>query len=167
MVSRLRSRALALAVILPASAPAAAGTWIAAEGSDCKLWNPNPVAGESARWSGACKDGFADGKGAVTWSRAGTAYERDEGEWRGGRQMGRGSQTWPGGSYRGQIFDGLPHGEGVLIFGSARYEGAFVTGKPNGEGVLTSASGTFGGEWRDGCFDDGRRRARFGSRSCP
>lgn len=158
--------ALLWAVLVLALHPAWAGTWIADPASGCKLWNPNPTPGETASWKGACKDGFAEGKGVLTWFRNAAPYEHDDGEWRAGRQMGNGSQTWPGGSYRGELFDGLPQGRGVLISGGARYEGAFIGGKPNGKGTLTDASGSFDGQWRDGCFDDGKRRASFGGSSC-
>jgi hypothetical protein len=146
-----------------------AGDWIADTKTGCKVWNPHPTAGETAAWTGACKDGFADGKGVLSWVRGGQSYERDEGEWHAGRQAGDGAQSWPGGQYKGQLFESLPHGTGVLILGEARYDGSFLNGKPDGTGVLTNASGTFGGLWRDGCFNDGKRRAAIGvsTGSCP
>jgi hypothetical protein len=106
--------------------------------------------------------------GALEWQRGGKTYERDEGQWRGGRQIS-GSQVWPGGQYDGQFADSLPNGRGVLIFGDARYEGLFVNGKPNGKGTLTNPSGSFDGNWADGCFNDGKRRATIGVslQSCP
>ncbi len=160
---------IASAFILCAPAVALAGDWIADAKTGCKVWNPQPSAGETARWSGLCKDGFADGKGALDWLRGNSQYERDEGEWRAGRQTGEGAQTWPGGRYKGQFLDSLPHGKGVLISGEARYDGAFLNGKPNGRGAMTNASGTFDGTWADGCFNDGKRRAAFGVsvQSCP
>ena len=160
---------IASAFILCAPAVALAGDWIADAKTGCKVWNPQPSAGETVRWSGPCKDGFADGKGALDWLRGNSQYERDEGEWRAGRQTGEGAQTWPGGRYKGQFLDSLPHGKGVLISGEARYDGAFLNGKPNGKGAMTNASGTFDGTWADGCFNDGKRRAAFGVsvQSCP
>ena len=146
-----------------------AGDWIADTKTGCKVWNPNPTAGEAAAWTGACKDGFADGRGVLKWLRGSQPYEQDEGEWRAGRQAGDGTQSWPGGQYKGQLLDSLPHGSGVLTLGEARYDGRFLNGKPDGMGVLTNASGTFSGLWRDGCFNDGKRRATLGvsSQSCP
>ena len=144
-----------------------AGDWAVA-GDGCKAWNPHPTNGETIRWTGGCKDGFVEGMGTLEWQRSGKAYERDEGQWRGGRQV-RGSQVWPGGQYEGQFADSIPNGRGVLIFGDARYEGLFVNGKPNGKGTLTSASGSFDGNWTDGCFNDGKHRASIGvsASSCP
>jgi hypothetical protein len=146
-----------------------AGDWIADAKTGCKVWNPQPAPGETAKWTGPCKDGFAEGKGVLEWFKAGNTYERDEGEWHAGHQMGDGAQTWPGGQYKGQFADGLPHGRGVLIVGGGRYDGAFLNGKPNGKGVLTNASGTFDGTWAEGCFTDGKRRAAIGVSlpSCP
>jgi MORN repeat len=162
---------LALLPVLLAGAPAAAlaSGWIADPNTGCKVWNPHPSPGETARWAGPCKDGFADGKGVLDWLRAGSQYERDEGEWRGGRQVGEGTQTWPRGQYKGQLSDSLPHGTGVLTFGGARYDGAFLNGRPNGSGALTNMAGTFEGTWTDGCFNDGRRRTAIGVslESCP
>ena len=148
-------------------ARAIAGDWAVA-GDGCKVWNPHPTAGENIRWTGACKDGFVEGMGTLEWQRGGKTYERDEGQWRAGRQIS-GSQGWPGGQYDGQFADSLPNGRGVLIFGDARYEGLFVNGKPNGKGTLTNASGSFDGNWADGCFNDGKHRAAIGVslQSCP
>ncbi len=160
----------ALVAALIFGMPAAmAGGWIADVKTGCKVWNPHPSAGETVRWTGPCKNGFAEGKGVLDWLRGSSSYERDEGEWRAGRQMGEGTQSWPGGQYKGQLSDAMPHGRGTLVFGEARYEGAFLNGKPNGKGVLTNASGTFGGTWQDGCFNDGKRRAAIGVpvQSCP
>jgi len=160
---------LVSALLLSAPAAARAGDWIADAKTGCKVWNPHPSPGETASWAGACKGGFADGKGALDWLRGGKPYERDQGEWRAGRQTGEGTQTWPGGHYKGQLSDSLPHGNGALVSGQAHYDGAFLNGKPSGKGALTNAAGTFDGTWADGCFNDGTRRAAFGVslQSCP
>ncbi len=143
MTFRVSAAVLTAAVLLAAPAAALAGDWIANAKTGCKVWNPNPSAGETVNWSGACSGGLAEGKGVLDWLRGGTPFERDEGQWRAGRQTGEGTQTWPVGRYRGQFLDSLPHGSGVLIFGEAHYDGAFLNGRPNGKGVLTNGSGTF------------------------
>ncbi len=150
------------AISLLLTCGAFAGDWIADAKSGCKVWNPRPAPGETVTWLGSCKDGLAEGKGVLEWHQGGGSHERDEGEWRAGRQMGEGTQTWPQGQYKGQFSDGLPHGRGVLVFGDVRYNGDFLNGKPNGKGTLTNASGTFDGAWQDGCFNDGKRRAAIG-----
>ncbi len=160
LVSLLLSGALGVAL---------AGDWIADPKTGCKVWNPQPSPGETVNWSGPCKNGYAEGKGVLEWLRVGKPYERDEGLWRSGRQVGEGAQSWPGGQYKGELSGAMPHGHGVLLVGGAHYDGSFLNGKPNGRGVLTDASGTFDGMWRDGCFNDGKRRAAIGVpvQSCP
>lgn len=146
---------------------AIAGDWAVA-GDGCKVFNPHPADGAAIRWTGGCKDGFVEGMGTLEWQRSSKTYERDEGQWRSGRQIS-GSQVWSGGQYDGQFTDGLPSGRGVLVLGDARYEGLFLNGKPNGKGTLTNASGSFDGNWTDGCFNDGKHRAAIGvsPQSCP
>jgi hypothetical protein len=161
--------ALASALILFAPAALRAGDWIADGKSGCKIWNPNPTLGESANWTGPCKDGFAEGEGVLDWLRGGSRFERDEGSWHAGRQIGAGTQTWPQGQYKGQFAGSLPEGSGTLTLGERRYEGGFSSGKPEGNGTLTEPSGTINGTWHSGCFNDGARRAAIGAtlQSCP
>ena len=161
--------AIGCAFLLVTTVGAFAGDWIADARTNCRVWNPHPAVGESVSWSGTCKDRLAEGKGILEWLKGGKPYERDEGTWRNGRQMGEGAQTWPGGQYKGQLADGMPHGRGVLTLGEARYEGTFLDGKPSGNGVLKNPSGVFDGQWRDGCFNDGKHRAAIGVsvQACP
>ncbi len=160
---RMAQAAFASSLLIGVASGALASDWIADAKTGCKVWNPHPALGESVSWGGACKGGFAGGKGVLEWLKGGKPYERDEGEWRAGRQTGEGTQTWPSGQYKGQFSDSMPHGQGVLTVGGARYDGSFASGKPNGKGVLTNPSGTFDGIWTDGCFNDGKRRAAFGA----
>lgn len=166
---RAARAALASAFILCAPAIALAGDWIADAKTGCKVWNPHPSVGETVRWSGPCKEGFADGKGILDWLRGDSQYERDEGLWHAGRQTGEGTQTWPGGQYKGQFASSLPEGRGTLTLGEKRYEGGFTQGNPDGNGTLTEPAGTFSGTWHGGCFNDGTRRAAFGValQACP
>jgi hypothetical protein len=48
------------------------------------------------RWSGACVNGLARGRGAAQWFRGNLPFDI-EGEWRDRRQTGFGSQVWPTG----------------------------------------------------------------------
>jgi hypothetical protein len=118
---------------------------------------------------GACRNGFAQGPGSLQWLKGGVPYERDDGEWRDGKQEGKGVQVWPTGRYEGELHAGEPDGRGVLSSDSARYEGAFRGGVAHGPGTLKNAAGVFEGVWKDGCFNDGGRRAALGapSSSCP
>jgi MORN repeat len=161
---RMARYVIAAGVLLASatSAPAQAGSWITDASAGCQVWNPHPQPNESVHWSGACANGFAEGRGAAQWFHSNLPFESDEGEWRAGRQAGYGTQVWPSGRYDGELVDGEPHGRGVMIVQGTRYEGDFRNGRPNGAGTLTNGSGSFRGAWANGCFHDGNRRASFG-----
>jgi len=137
------------------------GSFVADPNNGCKVWNPHPEAGESAIWSGACANGFAQGAGILQWVHNGKPYEKDEGEWKEGQQSGRGTQDWSSGRYDGELRNGEPHGRGVLTLQSARYEGEFRDGKPNGVGTVTNLQGVFTGNWKDGCLVGDKRKLTF------
>lgn len=92
-----------LAIACGAALPVAAQTkdrppdWIADPRNGCKVWDPAPEAGESIRWSGPCKNGFADGKGVLEWMQNGKPTDRYEGEYRGGKRNGHGTVTYRNG----------------------------------------------------------------------
>jgi len=144
-----------------AASDAVAGQWLA-DKSGCQVWDPNPQLEETVAWSGTCLNGRAEGAGTVEWLKNGTAFETDRGEWRDGKQGGKGVQNWPIGKYEGEITDGLPNGRGVLTLSKFRYEGQFRDGKPNGSGSLTQGSETVRGTWKDGCLQGGQRKAAIG-----
>ncbi len=153
----------ALSACLMLAAPIAhAGAWLADVKSGCQVWDPNPQLDETVIWSGACTKERAEGFGAAQWFKGGVRIETDEGEWRDGRQAGKGIQTWPSGSYDGELSDGEPNGRGVLTLQKLRYEGEFRDGKPNGVGSLTTGSETVQGNWKDGCLQGGQRNASIG-----
>ena len=86
--------AAALAAGSIAAAPSArAGEWIA-DKSGCRVWNPNPQLDELVTWSGSCSNGRAEGNGILRWLKGNIPIETDEGEWRDGRQVNKG--THPG-----------------------------------------------------------------------
>jgi hypothetical protein len=165
----LISLSLALTALAAAAEPAGRGDWMVDARSGCKVWNPHPQPNEGVHWSGECKDGLAHGHGIVQWLRDNTPLERDEGEWRQGRQTGRAVQVWPTGRYEGEVANGEPHGTGVLTLPTLRYEGEFRNGKANGSGTMVRANESFRGLWKDGCFRDGDRRAAVAVplSSCP
>ncbi len=153
--------AVALSAAVTVAAPGAhAGEWLA-DKSGCQVWDPNPQLDETVSWSGACTNGHADGFGTVQWLKGNVSIETDKGEWRDGRQAGKGIQNWPIGRYEGELADGLPNGEGVLTFQKNRYEGQFRDGKPNGIGTLTVGNQAVQGTWQDGCLQ-GQRKASIG-----
>lgn len=143
------------------TAAAQAGAWLADAKSGCQVWDPNPQLDETVAWSGACSNGRADGIGTVQWFKGGARIETNEGQWRDGRQSGKGAQIWPSGRFDGDIVDGLPNGRGVLTLSKLRYEGQFRDGRPNGVGALTVDGETIQGTWKDGCLQ-GQRKVAIG-----
>jgi hypothetical protein len=138
-------------------------TWTA-DANGCKVWNTHPQAGETVTWSGACKDGFADGPGILQWQPG----SRTEAPFVKGKPSGKGSSvSASGGRFEGTFVDGEPSGKGVYTWANGdRYEGDFVDGKLTGKGIHISAAGArYEGEWLDDkrngngtqVFDDGSR----------
>jgi len=150
------------ACMMCAASSAHAGAWLADAKSGCQVWDPSPQIGETVAWSGTCASGRAEGTGTVQWLKGKTAVETDKGEWRNGRQVGKGVQAWATGSYEGELSEGEPDGQGVLTMQRLRYVGQFRDSKPNGIGSLTENGQTVRGTWKDGCLQGGRRRASIG-----
>jgi hypothetical protein len=152
----------------------AEATWTP-DANGCKVWNWRPVAGETVTWSGACKDGYAEGPGIVQWqhgdkpgsrteapfikgkpsgkgSRVSSNGGRFEGSFVDGEASGKGVYAWPNGDrYTGDFAHDAPAGVGVLERTDGdRYEGDFVDWKRTGKGVGTTSAGTrYEGEWLD------------------
>jgi hypothetical protein len=162
----MRSRLIGMVAVLLAclifTGKARAGTWVTDDKSKCQVWDPNPQIDEAVIWSGACASGRAEGPGSAQWLKGKTVTETDTGEWRDGKQTGKGMQTWSTGSYEGDLSGGEPNGQGVLTLQKLRYEGEFRDGKPNGAGTLTQGSETVRGAWKDGCLQGGPRKASIG-----
>lgn len=141
--------------------PATKAQWYETDRTGCAIWNPGPGAGETYRWSGACRDGKADGQGTLIWSyslQGERLHESYEGGYRAGRLHGRGVYTWAGGDrYEGGFNDGKATGRGVFTFADgARYEGDWQDNDFNGRGVLTDGEG-----YRyEGGFKDGKQSGR-------
>jgi hypothetical protein len=89
----------ALPILLPAAAQDRSSPpgWITATNQPCKIWNPAPQSNESVTWSGACKDGFASGKGVLHWTENGKPDAVFDGEYANGKRNGTGVLTLPDG----------------------------------------------------------------------
>lgn len=113
--------------------------WIADARTGCKVWNAGPQPGESVQWSGNCVAGLATGTGTLHWFKDGK----------------------PGGRYEGQYRAGKQNGRGTFYFASGnRYEGDWRDGKPDGQGTKTNTDGqVYSGTWVNGCFRDGNLRS--------
>lgn len=192
MAARTAARTVVIGIVLlalPAAAQTAQPGWIADRNTNCRVWDPEPEAGESVSWSGACANGKAQGRGVLQWYLAGKPiggrYEgeyrdgvingrgvytfasgnRYDGEWRDGKRTGRGIFTWTNGNrFEGEWLDGKRSGRGVYTFDGKRYEGGYRNDRPNGSGTYTSGDGAvYSGTWTNGCFQDGKRWAVIGT----
>jgi hypothetical protein len=167
-----------LKLVLPlllASASAYAETPAAIYGAaNCRIGTllPEPV-DRDGTWSGACKDGFADGPGVLAWNDAGDSKRRIEGTLVKGVVTGAAKLTyapsqderyWGQGrnSYEGTLRDGRPDGRGFLQYADGTmYEGDVVAGKPHGAGIYQDIDRSrYEGQWVDG-QREGRGKMTF------
>ncbi len=149
-----QSGLLLLAIVLSVAPVAAQNrTPTVTDQNGCKIYNPMPQEEESVRWSGACRGGFADGKGVLEWFIGGRLEERYDGEMSQGWAEGKGIfVSRQGMRYEGEWKRSQQHGQGVARSpdGSV-YEGEWQAGKPHGWGTYTSPNGeTVTGEWENG-----------------
>lgn len=152
----MRSTLFALAC-LTAAAPlyAADDDEQRAGAKDCAVYLRGEGRVESLSWSGACKDGHAEGTGVLEWKHRGDAtMSRYEGGMHKGRWHGEGYVKLPSGyQYEGGYRDGLPHGSGTEADHGSRYDGSFVAGKADGVGkIVYHLGGRYEGQWKDGKF---------------
>lgn len=134
----------------------AQGGWIADAKTGCKVWNPAPAPDESITWSGECKDGKADGKGALEWYNHSELQSTITGVLHDGRcAQDCSAKSKEGDSYVGEMKDNLPHGKGEITRADgSKYDGEFQDGERSGKGTLKFASGeVYSGEWKNGRMD--------------
>lgn len=122
---------------------------------DCKIINPAPTSRERVTWSGACKDGYADGVGILEWFAQGKLTLHFKGTLRRGLQHGEGYTEKPNGiQYEGGFADGERSGKGVeLLVDGTEYDGEWKNGKRDGTGAMTYATGgSYVGQWKGGRY---------------
>jgi hypothetical protein len=109
------------------------------------------------RYDGAFHEGHYTGQGIFTWADG----DRYEGSFVNDAPNGHGVFIWRAGDrYEGDFRNGKRTGHGVAIFvNGARYDGQWRDGKPNGTGVYVIGRDRFNGNWAEGCFKDGSKRA--------
>ncbi len=123
---------------------------------------PRPM-GDAVSWSGACKDGHADGKGVLEWHVSGEGKRKLEGTLVRGEISGEGTLTRDLGKYIGSFRQGMPHGAGYFAYAKSgdRYEGGVVDGQREGAGIMIALDGSvYEGEWKAG-KRHGRGKATF------
>lgn len=121
----------------------AGSKWIA-DAHGCLMWDPTPLPSETIRWSGGCVGGYAEGRGTLTWYSRGALYETDVAEFAHGKLNGHGDLRFAAGG---------------------EFDGEFRDQKPNGPGTYHTMDGRiYSGQWTEGCFREGKRRANFNVR---
>jgi hypothetical protein len=156
---------------------AAASTEFTIGEPNCLVINRFPKPNERIKWSGGCKNGYAEGHGTLEWFEGDTATFRFEGSMVAGMSDGIGSYTFleNGASYSGGFKAGKRHGQGTLTLpsgqvqqgrfendelvgevevtgpGMFRYVGGWLNGRPHGIGWERHQDGAiYEGEFRAG-----------------
>lgn len=150
----MRSVSLFLSTLaLAAGAHAAdAPPFLGAE--QCRIAPVKPTPAEDKiSWSGACKDGYANGPGKLEW-RAGEHQDswKLEGTLARGEIEGVATQTSEHWTYTGSFRNGMPHGSGYFKTGKGdQYEGGVADGKPDGPGQFVALDrSSYDGNWKQG-----------------
>ena len=120
-------------------------------------------ASHAVAWSGACKDGYADGKGILEWSLRATGKWKMEAVLARGELTGEATVSYDAVKYIGPFKDGLPNGSGYFMYAKTgdQYEGGVVNAMPEGTGVGVSFdASTYEGQWHKG-KRHGRGKATF------
>jgi hypothetical protein len=114
---------------------------------------------------GGCANTLAEGDGILRILVGGRPFERYIGDFRAGRKDGKGTYTWQNRDrYEGEWKNDLQNGKGVMVYdGGGRYTGQWKDGRAHGPGSYKSREFAYDGNWTNGCFRDGERRATVGS----
>jgi hypothetical protein len=130
------------ALLLAASASAA----------DCLLLDAAGQPYSGAEWSGACKDGRADGAGSAAFANGDVL----KGSAANGRVAGIVTLEYRNGDRYEGGWNGARHGQGKMVFAyGGQYEGGWDGGMPQGQGMITypngaTVSGVFHGSFQAG-----------------
>lgn len=178
--------ALALGLAAGAGSAQAQDTAAYLGAADCRLAPVLPPPVDGVRWRGACRDGFAEGKGTLTWRSADRIERTMEATLAAGQVQGDATIKLPDGAlYIGTVRNGVPDGKGyfkdpdglqyegdvhggrregvaeALFPNGDRYKGEWQRGVPDGTGTMTyMLGGSYEGHWRRG-VPDGRGTMTF------
>lgn len=123
---------------------------------------PKPL-NDFVEWSGACKDGFAEGPGKLSWHSWNKGKHTIEGKLLRGKISGEAKLTYKVGVYTGTVRNGVPHGQGYFEFADERgwYEGGVDNGRREGYGIqLNIDRSRYDGQWKNDA-EHGKGRATF------
>jgi hypothetical protein len=131
--------------------------------ADCRIAPVEPAPSSGVvEWSGACKDGYAQGPGVLEWRVWSKGKYRLEATLARGEASGEGTLTFERGKYIGTFKRGVPHGQGYFEYANNKgwYEGGVVDGKRDGTGIYIAADRSrYEGQWKAG------KRHGYGSAS--
>ncbi|MFC5477397.1 MORN repeat-containing protein [Massilia suwonensis] len=146
------SLAVFFASLAAAGAPALATepAWLGA--ADCRIAPLEPAPTSEVKWTGGCVDGYASGKGVLTWTNAAFGMAMLDATLVRGAASGEAVLKFGKAIYEGTTRNGLPEGQGYLqVEDWGWYEGAFVKGAPHGKGThLTVNRSRYTGDWIQG-----------------
>ena len=111
----------------------------------CYLWNPGPRDGFTANWSGECSEGFAEGRGEVTW-RWNDGSAIDSGLFQGGKREGFHVVSWSNGErYEGSYVNDEQQGTWTFVWeNGTRDVGPMVNGERHGNWRISFDGGSRG-----------------------
>ena len=138
---------------LLSNAQAASDDFSAYHGSaSCRIAPVLPTPRNGVSWSGACKDGFAEGEGVLEWHSSNKGRYKLKGKAVRGEIQGDAALESLWYVYRGSVQHGIPHGAGFFTFPNGRmYEGEVAHGRPEGQGILlTTDRSQYTGQWKEG-----------------
>jgi hypothetical protein len=153
----VRTAPVEQAVVTHQAVAVASGDWIADPKTGCKVFNSQPLPNETIEFIGNCSNGFANGKGVVTWYKDGKFNQRTEAIYINGLRNGFGYIEYQiGDKYIGEFKDNKQNGQGTYthVRSGNKYIGEHKNDKRNGQGTLYSSNGSVinQGIWADGNF---------------
>jgi hypothetical protein len=158
--------------------------------ADCRIAPIKPAPRDNdISWEGPCKNGYADGRGTLTWRAQDNTKWKLEGTLARGAIAGEATRSSGEATYIGTFRNGVPHGTGYFRYADGdQYEGGVADGLHEGPGLFVqrdgssyegywkqdrrhgygkavfSTGGSYVGEWRDDRFHGRGKIVYAGSR---
>ena len=109
----------------------------------CYVWNEHRQPPETARWTGGCSSGLAEGQGQLTWEWPPDNRQEHNGTMREGRQDGFWVMRFENGNLaEGSFVNGERNGHWAERFANGIVaEGPYVNGEANGHWVIRAPDG--------------------------